>query len=151
MGLSRHETQQLRPFFKERTPVSETPSEKYAAYYEFIRSNGLAKLPRTYFTTTITSGGFNVFVPIQSEEKSNGVNNLDFFDLVTSNGKFRTRTPYARPLTYKEVLSGNTSLAEAYRLDLLNSGKVSTKKNLLIFPPDLGKVPEWTQFDFNLF
>lgn len=96
MSSARHETQQLRPFFEKRTPVPETPSEKYAAYYKFIHSNGLDKLPRTYFTTTITSGGFNVFAPIQSEEKSNGVKNLNFFDSVTSNGKFRTRTPYAK-------------------------------------------------------
>ncbi len=150
MSLSRYEIPQLQPFFTERTPISETPSEKYAAYYKLIHSNGLAKLPRTYFTTTITSGGFNVFAE-QTKPESNGKGNFDFFNIVVAPGEMKTRTPLPKSLNFSEILNGNVKLAENFRLALLNSGKVSTEKNLLIFPPDLGKVPGWTQFDFNLF
>lgn len=34
---------------------------------------------------------------------------------------------------------------------LLQSGRVSTDEHLLIFPPDLGKVPDWKQLDYNFF
>lgn len=61
------------------------------------------------------------------------------------------KTPLPKSLSFTEILNGNVGLAEAFRVGLLDSGKVSTEKSLLIFPPDLGKVPGWTQFDFNLF
>ncbi len=150
MSAARYETQQLQPFFKERTPIAETPSDKYVAYYQLIHSNGLAKLPRTYFTTTITSGGFNIFAE-QTTLKPNGNGNTNFFSIVTDPGTMKKRTPLPASLSFPQILTENVGLAEAFRTGLLDSGKVSTEKSLLIFPPDLGKVPGWTQFDFNLF
>lgn len=150
MSAVKTETPQLQPFFTERTPVRETPSEKYTAYYELIHSNGMSKLPRTYFTTTITSGGFNIFAE-QKKSESNGNRNLDFFGIVPVGGGTSVKTPLPKSLGFTEILNKNVGLAESFRVGLLNSGKVSTEKSLLIFPPDLGKVPGWTQFDFNLF
>lgn len=149
MSAIRNELPQLQPFFKERTPIKETPSEKYKAYHKFIHSNGFAKLPRIYFTTTITSGGFNVFAE-KEKPKSDGDSNPNFLSLVTRDGLIK-KTSLPTTLSFSEILDGNTKLAEAFRIALLDSGRVSTEKNLLIFPPDLGKVPGWTQFDFNLF
>ena len=150
MSPNKNESPQLRPFFFETTPIHETPSRKYNTYYKFIHSNGLAKLPRTYLTTTITSGGYSVLTE-QVKEKPNSDGNYNFFNIVLENGEFTIKTPFPARLSYPEVLQKNIKLAEAYRQDLLKSRKVSAEKSLLIFPPDLGKVPDWTQFDYNLF
>lgn len=150
MSAARYEANKLRPFFEVRTHISETPSDKYTAYYQLIHSNGLAKLPRTYFTTTITSGGFNIFAE-QKMAAPNGNGNINFFSIVVEPGTMKMRTPLPASLSFPEILKENVELAEAFRIGLLDSGRVSTDKSLLIFPPDLGKVPGWTQFDYNLF
>lgn len=150
MSAVKYEVQQLQPFFIESTPIRETPSKKYAAYHTHVHSNGLASLPRTYFTTTITSGGYNVFAD-HTQPKLDVSGSLNFLSIVKDVGAFPVRTPFPGIISYPEVLAGNTKLAEAFRVGLLDSGKVSTENSLLIFPPDLGKVPGWTQFDYNLF
>lgn len=49
------------------------------------------------------------------------------------------------------VIDKNVALALTFKEMLLQSGRISTDNHLLIFPPDLGKVPGWSQLDFNFF
>lgn len=85
-----------------------------------------------------------------------------FYSLIHSNGMINLPRVYL-PTTltsggYKKLepdlgvaMEKNIELAKTFRKMLLMSNRVSTEDHLLIFPPDLGKVPGWTQLDYNFF
>jgi hypothetical protein len=102
------------------------------------------------------------FEATTKEEESPSSKYKTFRSLIYSNGMASLpRIFLSTTLTsggYKKIESDlgvamekNIQLSLTFREMLLTSGRVSTEEHLLIFPPNLGKVPGWTQLDYNFF
>lgn len=99
-------------------------------------------------TTKVVEGPSAKYRSFHTLIHSNGMANLPRVYLPTTltSGGYKKIEP-----DLSVAMGKNVELAKTFREMLLMSKRVSMEDHLLIFPPDLGKVPSWAQLDYNFF